>query len=85
MKKPYPIRSILKACGSKEFWFRVPHYAKIVEVLKPVSWGHEKKYEIIVYHCLDKEGNVLAEIESDNQLVVFYGAPFPVEQLSPAK
>lgn len=74
MKKILPIRTIQKGSGEHSLWFRVgDRYATIREELKAISWGNGNGYEMIVYRCYDKDETLLAEIECNAGLTIFYG------------
>lgn len=65
------IKSIQKAST----WYRTGEnypYSKIEEVWKAVSVGKGQKWEIIVYRCFDHKGNIAAELEADQGLVIIY-------------
>ena len=67
------IKSVQKGNGESAIWFRIGEkYSKILEELKPVSWGEGTKYEIIVYRVYDHENRLVAEIESNSSLLITY-------------
>lgn len=46
---------------------------KIVEELKPVGWGNNGKYEIVVYRAYDDKNTLILEIEANGGLMIVYG------------